>query len=179
MGVNLEKIARMALFDVSQKQIAYAVGVSEGRITQIMTSSDYQKVYADLSSEYFENNQTLNEAWDKTEAIALDNLLVMLEWNKDPDLMLKIAAMANRANRRGQTANTPLNGMDGVRAVIHLNQTFIERLQQVSITRASRDDEIPQKDINVMTPGDVERSFISKKDDLLPPLPDDALVAAQ
>ena len=179
MSINLEKIARMALFDVSQKQIAFAVGVSEGRITQIMTGEDYQKVYADLSSEYFENNQTLNEAWDKTEAMAIDNLLVTLEWNKDPDLMIKIAAMANRANRRGQTANTPLNGMDGVRAVIHLNQTFIERLQQVSIVHSSKDDEIPQKDVNVMTPGDVERSFINKIDELLPPMPDNALVAAQ
>ena len=93
--------------------------------------------------------------------------------------MIKIAAMANRANRRGQTANTPLNGMDGVRAVIHLNQTFIERLQQVSIVHSSKDDEIPQKDVNVMTPGDVERSFINKIDDLLPVMPDDALVAAQ
>lgn len=182
MAANLEKIAKMELFGVSQKQIAETSGLTDGRISQIINSDEYKVIKGELETTYIENNQTLNEGWDQLEALALNQLVEVLQWSQDADFALKAAAMANRANRRGNS-NQPLDGRVGVRAVIHLQQVFVERLQQVQINQAQTNGEIPQKETNVMTPGDVERSFVDTLTEeiggLLPPIPENAMVAAE
>ncbi len=174
---NLEKIARMEAFGTPHKEIAGVMNLSEGRISQIMETVDYKKVYSELEGEINEKNQTLNDAWDKTEATALNILLKTLEWNSDPELALKAAIMANKAQRRGN-ANQPLEGKLGVRAVIHLQATFIERIQANVTNNLILQKELPQKDTDVMTPGQVEDKFITQVEDLLPDIPAGSLAVA-
>lgn len=176
MAANLEKIARMDAIGVPQKEIAGAVGLSEGRISQILDTDEYKVLKASFTTEAYEKNQSLNEGWDLLEAESLNRLLERLQWCSDPDFALKAAAVANRANRRGN-ANQPIDGRMGVRAVIHLKQTFINRLQQINVN-GSDISNLPQKEIDVMPPGDLEKNFtFNESDELLPPIPEEAMAA--
>ncbi len=126
---QLEKIARMALYDVPYKQIAHAVSLTEAEIITIMEGEEYKELLDTLSTDHFEKYNSLNDGWDMAEAVALKGVLDHLEWAKDPDFALKVATMANRATRRGQVNNRVIDGQAGVRAVIHLSAQFVDKLQ--------------------------------------------------
>ena len=127
---KLEKIARMSLFDVPENQIAKATGI--GDIAAAMDSEEFKSILAELSTEYFERNQQLNDGWNSIEALALTTVVETLTWSKDADFALRAATMANRANRRGDVVQQPINGQAGARAVFHLTANFIHKLQQFS-----------------------------------------------
>ena len=73
--IRLEKIARMALYDVPYKQIASALGLSEGRITQLMEEDEYKTILEEIASEHFEKHNSPNNGWDSIEATAMNNIL--------------------------------------------------------------------------------------------------------
>lgn len=163
---QIEKIARMSAFEIPQAQIARAMGLSEARISQIVNSDEYKEKLAGISTEYFEQNQTLNDGWNTLEASALDVLLTNISWNKDPDFALKAATMANKANRRGDMSNRTIDGQTGARAVFHLTANFIERLQQMNVVKVegngaeNGEKKISQKLSDYMSPEKVERLFV-------------------
>ena len=68
-----------------------------------------------------------------------------------------------RAQRRGQLHNQPLNGQVGARAVVILNNTFVERLQQVSVNGTKTDDGSPRT-----ISGGEDGSVLASKTDFLP-----------
>lgn len=179
--VNIEKLLNMAVMDVPQVQMAAVFGVTEGRISQIVNSEEFKRQLAERKAEDYEKSKTLNEAWDRAEALALNNLLNNLSWNTDPQHSLRVAALANRAQRRGNV-NQPLDGRLGTRAVINLRQTFIARVQQNNFDRERAVQELPQKDVNVMAPGDVEKNLLDNQtndeEELIPALPEDFLAEA-
>ncbi len=174
---QLVKIAKMAMFEVPQVQIARAVGLTEGRISQILITDDYRDVLAELSTDYFEQNQTLNDGWDTLEANSLKCLMDNLKWNNDPDFALRAAGVANKANRRGSAANRTIDGQAGARAIFHLTANFIEKCQQNfgTVVNANGEtngqlnlkkpnEEAPeQKDSDFMVPEKVEKLFIKKE----------------
>lgn len=165
---QIEKIARMSAFEIPQAQIARAMGLSEARISQIVNSDEYKEKLAGISTEYFEQNQTLNDGWNTLEASALDVLLTNISWNKDPDFALKAATMANKANRRGDMSNRTIDGQTGARAVFHLTANFIERLQQMNVVKVegngaeNGEKKISQKLSDYMSPEKVERLFVTQ-----------------
>lgn len=126
---RLEKIARMMLFDIPQKNIAVAVGLTESRISQIIATEGFSTILEGFAAEKFEQYETLNDGWDKAEAYALNNLLKTMEHTLDPDLNLRVAAVANKAQRRGRFNNRPIDGREGARVVFHLTAQFVEKLQ--------------------------------------------------
>lgn len=191
---QIEKIARMAAFEIPAVQIARAMGLTEGRISQIISSDEYKIVLAEVSTQFFEQNQTLNDGWDTIEAKSLDVLMTNLQWNNDPDFALKAAAMANRANRRGSISNRMIDGQMGARAVFHLTANFIDKLQQINVTEKAtngagdkptngedKSDTPSQKQSDYMVPEQVEKLFMApekeRTDALLSFFPDFAEAA--
>lgn len=175
---RLEKIARMVLFDVSQVNIAKAVGLTEGRISQIIATEDFSKMLEGLAEDKFDQYTTLNEGWDNIEAIALNNVIGILKHNMDGDFSLRAATMANRAQRRGRFGNQPIDGRQGARAVFHLSANFVEKLQQNNITINGEKDgdknvlnlqtlqhrkDPALKDSNFLSPDGVEKLLVHVK----------------
>lgn len=127
----LEKVAKMALARIPQNQIAAVCGISESRLSQIMTSKEYQEKATIIAAKKFEEQQLLNNGWDSVEALGMKTVLSTLRQDPDPEFALKAAVVANKAVRRGTFNNQPIDPQDaGVRAVIHLNPTFVDKLQQ-------------------------------------------------
>lgn len=190
---KLEKIARMSLFEVPENQIAKATGVSD--IAATMDTQEFKDVLAELSTEYFERNQQLNEGWNSVEALAITTVIENLTWSKDPDFALRAATMANRANRRGDVVQQPINGQAGARAVFHLTANFIEKLQLFGaqqdktsmkvVEEIKAAEEPAHKDTDYMVPERVEKLFVAdqpkvkKAEDLLKFFPDVDLVPAE
>lgn len=163
---RLEKIARMVLYDVPHTQIALAVGVSESRVTQIIETDDFKNTMQSIASERFEQDSSINTGWDHLEAVALKNVLEKMQWNADPEFALKAAMMANKAQRRGQFNNRPLDGRDGVRAVINLTAAFIDQLNQSTVNVGKNGNSAPVLEMSRENGPD---SPEQKKQDFLPP----------
>lgn len=126
-----ERIAQLMLLDVPQRQIAQAVNLSEGRVSQILQDEEFKAILSQKSLEHHEQQKAVNEGWDTLEALAISGLMKHMEVAADPNLMLRVASVANKATRRGQYVNNPLNvaGAAGARVVINLGQVFVNKLQ--------------------------------------------------
>lgn len=164
---RLTKIARMVAYDVPHTQIAAACGISESRVSQLLETDEFKEVLQILMAERFEQNKSINDGWDAIEATALNSILEKLQWMSDPDFALKAAMMANRAQRRGQFNNRPLDGRDGVRAVVHLKAQFIEKMQQntVNVANGNGNTENPVLQLQKRNGATAEQ----KREDFLPP----------
>ena len=153
----------MVCMEVSNVEIARATNLTESRIVQIKDSDGFKELLAQTSYEKLEEQQTINDAWDAAEFTAVGNLLKSLEWNSDPDFALKVAMIANKARRRGEFGNRPIDGQVGARAVLNLSTNFVVKLQQngdaapKQINGAAEKIDPPQKDSNILNPDAVEK----------------------
>ena len=128
-----EKIANLMALEVPQKQIAIAVGLSDGRISQIKDDPEFQELFAAKVVENAERHGILNDGWDAVEAQALSIVNANLGWNKNPDFALRAAMVANKAQRRGQLNTGPsIAAQAGARVILNLNPQFINKLQQIN-----------------------------------------------
>lgn len=142
---HLEKIAKMVMVNVPQNQIASACGVSEGRISQIIATQDYKNIEQQVAIEKFEESDLINQGWDSVEALGVRGTLTALQNNPEPEFALKAAIVANKAIRRGTFNNNPIPQSAGVRAVIHLNPVFVDKLQQNFEISAERIAKLAEK----------------------------------
>jgi hypothetical protein len=126
----LTKIANMILYEVPNRQIAAACGLSESRLSQLIATEDYKLVEEEIATEHFESQQVMNKGWDALEQISLNCVLQAMQMRPDPEFAMKAAMLANRATRRGSLNHTPIPGNAGVRTVIQLNAHFVDKLQQ-------------------------------------------------
>lgn len=156
----LTKIANMLVYQVPHAQIAMVCGITVEQLEKAMTTTQFETALATVEFENIEAQKDLNEGWDALESTAVANLLTAMQTVNDPDFSLKVAAVANKAQRRGGRNNRPIDGELGSRAVINLNQTFIERLQmskEEKSTAIEVADNAKQKDHNFMPPNAVEK----------------------
>lgn len=129
--LKLQKVAKLVLANVPQNQIAAACGVTEGRISQLINMPEYKNIEQELAVQKIEENELINQGWDGVEALGVKHTLIALKNNPDDDFALRAAIVANKAIRRGSINNKPINPQSaGVRAIIHLNPTFVDKLQQ-------------------------------------------------
>lgn len=166
---RLERIVAMAAMGVPEGQIADAVGISAGRLTQIKQNELFQEALSKEMAKRLKERADLDQGWDGVEKAALQIVHDTLKWNKNPDFALKAAMLANRAVRRGGSMlNQPLKSDAGPRVVINLNPTFIQRLQEANngaISMAQIDQKTidgnlqtaPMKQVNLLQPGRVEQ----------------------
>ena len=182
---RLDKIARMVLYDVPHAQIAQACGITEARISQIIGTEEFKEYMQTIASDRFEQDRSINDGWDTIEATALGSILNRLQWMNDPDFALKAAMMANKAQRRGQFNNRPLDGTGGVRAIVHLSAQFVDKLQQnnVQIVQGKIDGNgTDQKRQDFLAPERIEKMFMpdaKSNEDLLDFFPQQTMVMAE
>jgi hypothetical protein len=164
---HYERIARMHLMEVPLKQIAAVCNLSESRISQIIESDEnYAGVQSEIAASVIESQGILNQSWDMVESLGVNAVFEALRHNPDPDFALRAAAIANRANRRGGNQAIPV-GQAGVRAVITLNATFAERLQQNFQVNTGSMAELPEKKAtNFLSSGSVEKLLANGKEKL-------------
>lgn len=175
----LERIAQLHLLEVPNRQIAAAVRLSEGRISQLQATDEYKAILSERSVEYYQKQAVVNDGWDALEAHAINGLMKHMEMTSDPNLMLRVAAVANKATRRGQFQNNPINtaGAAGARVIIQLQNNFVDKLMSPNFqldVSGKRALQIQQKQSDSMPVSRLQDllSVGKQGDDLLPNLPD-------
>jgi hypothetical protein len=133
---KIEKIVKLINYGATNAEIAQATGLEEAEIVQVRAMPAFIAKLADSAYEEFDNFTTMNDAWDKLEQMSLVNVLQVVEYNKDPDFNLKVAMLANKAQRRGLKTNKPIQATAPTRTVIVMNQQFVELLQADGRNRA-------------------------------------------
>lgn len=162
----LDRVAKLVAMNVSQKQIAQACGVSEGRISQITATDDFRSRLAEIQSEDLEQADETNRGWDMVENLALGHVLENMQLNPDPEFALRVAAQANKAARRGGLGNQPINGKANATATITLNIAYIGQLkadgqfgQKAIDATAHRVDALPLQDVENLLQDTFEKSI--------------------
>lgn len=160
------QIAHMIIAQVPQNQIAEAMGYAdESRISQILQEPTYQAIENKLRLEKIEQTRAFNDSWDGAEAKALNLVHEYLETGADAEYALKVAVMANKAQKRGRNAGA-IPGQNGMRAAIGLPTHVVQNLQQnnfqLNIEKTEDKDgenvdDKPQQRINSVLPTQVEK----------------------
>lgn len=164
---RLIKIAEMLASGVPQVQIAEVMDLSEGRISQIKESQEFRDIYEEVGGERLQRQQQFNEDWDGIEKRGLEIIAKHLKFGSDPDYALRVAAIANRAQRRGGLANHNLQAQGmGERVSIQMGVNFIKHIQNMSISRDEQTVKVMQnsvtgtvKKIDLAKPGEIKTLF--------------------
>jgi hypothetical protein len=167
---DLEKVAKMVLYEVPNHQIAAACGMSESALSQLIATDEFRQQLELTATSHFQEQEVMNQGWDSIEQLALGHLVEAMQTRPDAEFSLKVAAVANKAHRRGNLNHTPIQGNAGVRTVIQLNAQFVDKLQQNfqitdqrSAQRESRGDD--RRQVNMMGISAVEKLLGRKQDD--------------
>lgn len=173
---KIEKLARMEAAGIPHKQIALATNLSESRISQIFATNEFKIAVEKVAVENFEEQELINQGWDGVEALGITKVVSALQNDPDPDFALRAAAVANKAARRGNYRNNPIAQQAGVRTIINLNNTFIEKLQANTEIGADKVKTLinEKKSSDFMNPAEVQKmlKIESKKENESDKLPD-------
>lgn len=158
--IAIDRLARYFAADVPHKQIAQVFGLSEGRVSQLEKTEEIISRVAELHAQHIEKNEDLNEGWDAVEEESLATVITNLRSNPDPDYALRAAVAANKAQRRpGVNGRATINGNNTATAVIHLNATFVERLQAIQVGQQALNENAKR----------IDRLSMSKAEHILQP----------
>ncbi len=154
-----EYVAHMELMGTPQISIASALQLSEGRISQILAEEEYQVVKAQIASKDYLDRKEVRDNWENMELVATRNVLATLKYNKDPDYNLRVAIMANKADKRGHNV-TPIQAQQGMRASVNLPTIYVQNIQNnggnLQVVNHKDAPKKEQNRFNMMTPGKVE-----------------------
>jgi len=157
-----ERIANMLVMDVAQKDIARAVGLKDAAsITQIKDDPLFQEIYGSLVSDKAEEHKNINDGLDAIEMVATTRVLAFLNTSSNPDYALRALAVVNKATRKGQSAaNKPIAAEQGQVVTIHLQQNFINAIQNtggIDARPIAVAENAPIKQEQVLPPSQVEQ----------------------
>lgn len=138
-------IAKNMILGSESQAVADILGASRSEVDALIESQDYKDCHLIMAAHY--NNQSVETdiTYDDIEARAIRNLAKRVDNEKDVDKLIRIATMANRAQRRHKPMANHLDTSAGGEVVkLNLSRRIIERLsnngpvreehQQISIT---------------------------------------------
>jgi hypothetical protein len=127
-------IAKNSVVGMESSTIAELLGATREEIEEIELDETYRNVRLLIAGEYAKSKIETDFSWNSLEEIGLRNLHKTLATNRDPEFNLKVAVMANRANRRVESTGgkmlDPSSG--GARVPISLTSRIVKRLNQKS-----------------------------------------------
>lgn len=132
-------IAKSAVLGLDSTTIAEAMGVSQEEIDEVIRSPEYKDVRLLVGAEVIKERAERDHGWDGIENTALRKLGRRVEVESDTDTLLRIAAVANRAQRRAAPPKESV--LDPTQATtrvpLTLTRRFTEKLNgDGSITRS-------------------------------------------
>lgn len=122
-------IAKNAVAGLPAEAIAKLLGVEVPEVEEIQETQDYKDVRLLLGAESATMLAGKDSNWDSIEHNALVRLAERVPQIRDTDELLRIAAVANKAQRRNQPAAQHLDPGSGVaRVPLKLTRRITERL---------------------------------------------------
>jgi predicted XRE-type DNA-binding protein len=124
-------VAKNSIAGLGASEIAEVLGVSQSDVAEIQSEETYKAVRLLLATDYSRQQLTKDFGWDDIEATALKNLAKRVGLERDTETLLRIAAVANKAQRRMPTNQKDVldPSAGGTRVALNLTQRITERLQ--------------------------------------------------
>jgi hypothetical protein len=110
------------------------IGCTKEELSEVLNDPLYREIRLIVGATQAESSVDLTTGWDKLEQRSLTSLLKRIDHIRDEDQLLRIAAIANKAQRRHQAGKEQgvLDGVNGRSARINLTTRLVQ-----SFTRAS------------------------------------------
>lgn len=123
-------VAKHVILGVGVADIAEIIGAEENEVTELLESDeDYKEIEGYIRKQYASAQADVDISWDGIEAVALANLSKSIQNDHDPDLNLRVAAVANKAQRRhSRRATHTLTPSGGAHVHLKLTKRFVEKL---------------------------------------------------
>lgn len=122
-------VAKNSVLGLESEQIAQILGVTRQEIDDLQLNQDYRDVRLLVGAEYAKTLSEKDMSWDGIEAQALENLAKRVPNERDTDTLLRIAAVANKAQRRQSRTEQVLDpAMASTRVPLTLTRRFTERI---------------------------------------------------
>ena len=158
------KLAKYIAHGVDPAQAGIAVGFNLSQVVALQEDQRFLQVLQEERAEIVNSQVDVNSLYDELEKAALKNLQATAKISADPELNMRIAIMANRAQRRGSgfgPTNAPLNGKGG-QVKIQLGVTFVNKVkdsQGVDKQENVQTIEMEATDMDTASPQQVEDAF--------------------
>lgn len=96
-------IAKHSVLGMTEEQIQEVIGCERTELAEVMNDTLYREVRLIIGAMHAQASLSQTTGWDKLEQLALKNLVQRAQLpGQDPDFMLRVAAVANKAQRRHQ-----------------------------------------------------------------------------
>lgn len=165
VSVQVEKLAKMVSRGVSLAEIGDSASLELSQVKQIIDSAQFKEALAKEKDTQIANNIQQDDGWDFAENLALSKVIENLQTCPDPDYALKVAAIANKSTRRhGKHMNTPIVPVANMQAVINLNPTFVEKLQNKFAIAERTVETLERKTVNMLNPKSVKQMLMPKEE---------------
>jgi hypothetical protein len=165
--LDMERTVNMRAMGVSDAHILKVVQLDMEDYEKMLASAEFKTAFSEKLYTDAMERQGFDSDWDQLENMALTNLKQSLKYNKDPNLQLRAATMANRATRRvGNMGNQPLNASGGSgRVSITLNRVFVNKVNMATPdTRREVIIDNSPKRVNIMPQKNLNQMFLSEED---------------
>lgn len=140
-------IAKNDIAGLPPEGISEILGVPAQEVREIQESQQYRDIRLLLGVEHAKGLVATDFSWDTIEQMALENLVKRMPYEKDGEFNLRVAAVANKAQRRVMpnnakildpsqgAARVPLTLTSRIVKRLHANGTKeIEETRQISVT---------------------------------------------
>lgn len=155
-------IAKHSVLGVSDDSICEILNCSDADLAEVKADPIYQEIRQVIAATQadFVSNQTTG--WDALEELALGKLAERLPFERDAEFLLRVAAVANKAQRRTAPIGRPLDpSRANGKTVITLTQRLVER-----INSAGQKSTLQERQLSI-SDGSMENPSFEEVDDLL------------
>jgi hypothetical protein len=123
-------VAKHLVMGITEEQVADTLGVEVSVIHEVMGDKLFQEIKGFLGAIYAQDHVNQTAGWDALEQLALGRLIerVKKQQGGDPDFLLRVAAVANKANRRTQQQENVMDPQKVGYTTITLSSRFMRKL---------------------------------------------------
>lgn len=122
-------LAKHSVMGMDRESICDVLAIDSKDIEEVERDPVYQRVRTHIGAMYLESQSTRVFGWDGIESMSLQKLAERIEYEKDSDFLLKVAAVANKAQRRGSQDMGVLDPSKAGKTAITLTQRLVQRFQ--------------------------------------------------
>lgn len=148
-------VAKLAVNGMDEESIAQILGSTREEVAELFQTQDYKDVRLLVGVEHARLRAGNDHTWDGIENTALEGLSKRVHLERDTDTLLRIAAVANKAQRRlGNTGNQVLDPANAqTRVPLKLTKRFTEKINsEGQVTERTETQEVSVVNGTAKTP---------------------------
>lgn len=154
-------LAKHSAMGMSRESVADIIGTDVSEIEEIESTDLYKMIRMHIGAHVAASQAVRTHGWDSIEETAITKLAARLEYEKDSDFLLKVAAVANKAQRRGGNQMGVLDPSKAGVTAVTLTQRMVQRLQGSRVVEQTEERELSIQD------GSMKRVTFAEVDELL------------